>query len=418
MGFYIRKSVSVGPFRFNLSSSGVGVSAGIKGLRVGTGPRGNYVSMGRNGIYFRQTLPPGNGKVPKQITNEQDSGVVFHDIESGDVARMVDSSSVQLLQEINTKARKPLIWPWALGLSFCIIATIAALSAPMWVHLVLIPLFVVAVILAIRGFGIARTHCYTSPRPDEFGHIGEVWDKVGWRVDVDFQQFAAPARPSQHMTAIAPVLPERYSPIRINGHGNQGVYLAAIPRSMALVIAHLGSANLVGLLNNLPPTDAVVSDIPDLIGVREWEAREKKRIVEDPQIEETVKQALIKARRGQGLFRERVKTIERQCRVTGVNRPEHLIASHIKPWRESTNPERLSEANGLLLTPSVDHLFDRGFISFEGTGELLVSPVAHTESLQRMGIPTDRKINVGGFAGPQKEFLSFHRAEVFLKSLS
>src|SRR5436190_2121201 len=39
---------------------------------------------------------------------------------------------------------------------------------------------------AIQGFGMARTHCYTSPRPDEFGHIGQVWNEVGWRVDVIF----------------------------------------------------------------------------------------------------------------------------------------------------------------------------------------------------------------------------------------
>jgi hypothetical protein len=55
MGLYIRKSLRVGPIRFNLSKSGIGMSAGIKGLRLGTGPRGNYVHMGRGGLYFRQS---------------------------------------------------------------------------------------------------------------------------------------------------------------------------------------------------------------------------------------------------------------------------------------------------------------------------------------------------------------------------
>ena len=86
---------------------------------------------------------------------------------------------------------------------------------------------------AIQGFGMARTHCYTSPRPDEFGHIGEAWNEVGWRVDVDFQRFTDPILPTQHMQAIGPTLPERYSPIRQNGYGNQGVYLAESPRPMA-----------------------------------------------------------------------------------------------------------------------------------------------------------------------------------------
>jgi hypothetical protein len=56
MGFYIRKSLSAGPFRFNLSKSGIGVSVGVPGFRVGTGPRGNYVHMGRGGVYYRATL--------------------------------------------------------------------------------------------------------------------------------------------------------------------------------------------------------------------------------------------------------------------------------------------------------------------------------------------------------------------------
>ncbi|WP_374727087.1 DUF4236 domain-containing protein [Paraburkholderia caribensis] len=40
-----RKSISAGPFRFNLSDSGIGVSVGVPGFRVGSGPRGNYVSI-------------------------------------------------------------------------------------------------------------------------------------------------------------------------------------------------------------------------------------------------------------------------------------------------------------------------------------------------------------------------------------
>jgi hypothetical protein len=92
----------------------------------------------------------------------------------------------------------------------------------------------------------------------------------------------------------------------------------------------------------------------------------------------------------------------------------HLIASHCKPWRDSPNEERLDGENGLLLTPTIDHLFDRGFISFEDDGDLLVSPVAHRESLLRMGLDASRSINVGGFSSGQKHFLDYHRKKVFL----
>jgi putative restriction endonuclease len=113
-----------------------------------------------------------------------------------------------------------------------------------------------------------------------------------------------------------------------------------------------------------------------------------------------------------------VQQIETRCRVTGVNRPEHLRASHCKPWRDSDNTERLNGENGLLLTPSIDHLFDRGFISFDGGGELLISPVAHAPSLGRMGVPVDRLLEVGAFSQGQRNFLEFHRDRVFLKAQS
>ena len=76
---------------------------------------------------------------------------------------------------------------------------------------------------------------------------------------------------------------------------------------------------------------------------------------------ETTRHALVQARVYQGKLKQRVGVWERTCRITKVDMT-HLIASHIKPWRESDNDERLSAGNGLLLTPSVDHLPDRGFI--------------------------------------------------------
>jgi putative restriction endonuclease len=108
--------------------------------------------------------------------------------------------------------------------------------------------------------------------------------------------------------------------------------------------------------------------------------------------------------------------LKKRCRVTGVENPVHLVASHCKPWRDSNNNERLDGENGLLLTPSIDHLFDRGFIGFENNGQLILSPVAHRPSLQRMGIDTTKILNVGAFTSGQKHFLEFHRNAVLLQS--
>jgi predicted restriction endonuclease len=140
------------------------------------------------------------------------------------------------------------------------------------------------------------------------------------------------------------------------------------------------------------------------------------RVREDARLTETMRQAVVMARRGQGLFKERVMRIEHSCRITGVTRIEHLRASHCKPWRDATNDERLDGENGLLLTPNADHLFDRGFIGFENNGDLLISPVAHTDSLARMGLDTEGLHNVGRFSQGQRRYLEFHRENVLLRS--
>jgi putative restriction endonuclease len=268
----------------------------------------------------------------------------------------------------------------------------------------------------IRGFGIARTHCYTSPRPDEFGHIGEVWNEIGWRVDVSFAPITPSFRPAHHMEAIAPVLPKRYSPINAAGHGYQHVYLAAIPRDMALLLAQLINPELLRIVRDTRTAEDQNIVETELQGINEWEEAETKRIFQTKTLTETTRTALIKARVGQGLFRRNLTQFEKHCRITGVHYQPHLFASHIKPWRESTNQERLNGENGLLLTPSIDHLFDRGFISFEDSGELLVSDVAHKESVQRMGVDTKHVVRVGKFSEGQKTFLAHHRRAVFLQA--
>lgn len=125
---------------------------------------------------------------------------------------------------------------------------------------------------------------------------------------------------------------------------------------------------------------------------------------------------MILARRGKGRFREGVQAFEHACRVTRVDRTEHLRASHCKLWRDYNDAERFDPRNGLLLTPSIDHLFDRGFLSFEQDGRLLISPVAHRASLARMGVPLDPAADVGRFSADRVRFLEYHRDAVFLRS--
>jgi hypothetical protein len=122
MPFYIRKSVSVGPFRFNLSKSGIGLSAGVKGFRIGTGPRGNYVHMGRNGLYYRASL---NGPRPPRssptITRHETSSENLAEIETGQVVEMADTNAKDVLGQINEALASLPVWPFLLfpGLAAC-----------------------------------------------------------------------------------------------------------------------------------------------------------------------------------------------------------------------------------------------------------------------------------------------------------
>jgi len=120
MGFYFRKSVSFGGVRFNFSKSGIGASVGVKGFRIGSSPRGNYVHMGRNGIYYRTALGKKKDNsqsaqiAPPESVKRDDEGLLFQEIESGDISLIVDSSSQEIVDEINTKRKKIPLWPLAI----------------------------------------------------------------------------------------------------------------------------------------------------------------------------------------------------------------------------------------------------------------------------------------------------------------
>lgn len=147
-------------------------------------------------------------------------------------------------------------------------------------------------------------------------------------------------------------------------------------------------------------------------GVLEDEAQ--RRIADRTDIGPREKERLIKARVGQGIFRRNVKFVECSCRVTGVRDLRHLRASHVKPWRLASDEEKLDGCNGLLLAPHIDHLFDRGFISFTDDGSLLVSRNLDRTVLEFWHLPLP--VNVGEFRPEQRKYLHFHRSEIFEKA--
>lgn len=267
----------------------------------------------------------------------------------------------------------------------------------------------------ICAIGVASSHCYEAAKPQEFGSAGQNWANLGWKVDVVYRVVDKPIRPKEHIESIRPFLPAKYSPLQDTGDGMQSVYLAEISNELAeLLLALLRDQN-----NPL--------DLQELAGEallrpsRRDDDREANDLAIEVQLQEllldgTEKEQLIKARRGQGRFRENTQQIERCCRVTKVSDSKFLIASHIKPWRSCNNKERLDGENGLLLAPSIDFLFDRGYISFSDNGVLLLSPVVEPSILEKLGVPIGWILRTGSFTVGQRTYLSYHRREVFLQS--
>src|SRR5262249_61429061 len=103
------------------------------------------------------------------------------------------------------------------------------------------------------------------------------------------------------------------------------------------------------------------------------------------------------------------------CGSVGGTEPRHLKASHIKPWREATDAERLDGSNGLLLSPHIDHLFDEGYITFSGSQKLVIVPEVRDKLLDAWGI--DAGVRVGEFTREQNAYLDYHRANVFKHAL-
>ena len=112
---------------------------------------------------------------------------------------------------------------------------------------------------------------------------------------------------------------------------------------------------------------------------------------------------LVEIRSKQSLFKRRLLTVEKKCRLTGIADLRFLRASHIKPWARCTDgTERVDGSNGLLLSPHADFLFDRGWITFEDNGSLVRSEHLPKEVLQRIGLDLPQGKQCGEFFDAQR----------------
>jgi len=255
----------------------------------------------------------------------------------------------------------------------------------------------------IKAIGVIQRSAETKDKPLEFGVQGDNWSTNGWYVSVKFKELAKNQQitPKNNLQSLQPLINYPTSPLVYStGYGKQNVYLTNVTPPLADYLATLIGISLTEFQENLFDSE-------------EENQQQEEYIRNNTTLSETEKFELIKSRRGQGLFKQNVKNINPKCFFTGIEDPNFLRASHIKPWAKSNNTERLDGNNGLLLLPHIDHLFDRGFITFTDAGTLIISPELPNEIIDQYKLfeqNSPRTLN-----NSQKEYMSYHRTYIFKK---
>jgi hypothetical protein len=240
---------------------------------------------------------------------------------------------------------------------------------------------------------VAQAAAIAADQPNEL-RAAELWETRGRLVRVTYTDLAPPLSVPPLSGRLLPFLPERYSPLNRNGTGNQGYLFALPPRAARLLLAELAARDQV-------PAGGVPLD-------ERLEAAAGRATPD-----ETVRTRLVRSRIGQGWFRDQVLRLwGDRCCVTGLTIPALVRASHIRPWQDSDNAQRLDPYNGLPLAAGYDAAFDAGLITFEfPDGRVRLAAGLTEQSARLLGITPDARIE--GLAGAYGAYLAYHAAQVF-----
>lgn len=238
----------------------------------------------------------------------------------------------------------------------------------------------------IMYVAIARNDAYPAKRP--LTRTFKEWREDGFQVDVDLTVLTPAVSVTGFKLDLMAIHNHKCSPVLFTKMGSiSQQYMVRLPLGAgALILGYLGAPEV---------------SISELVTLH----MHKKGRLKQGRTRDTIAQARV----GQGQFRDDVLLLwQYVCPVTGLGKPELLTASHIVPWSLSNEIEKIDPNNGLLLSPAIDKLFDRGYVSFSDHGRLIVKESALTiQDLLCLGIAPDVKID--GLNDQQKEYLARHR---------
>lgn len=232
---------------------------------------------------------------------------------------------------------------------------------------------------SIVAISIATANCIESDKPTNLQNKTN-WNQEGYMAMLSYHELEVPLRISDHFNAIQPLLPLKYSAFQDNAQGNQG-YLYPCNDDLTIeLLEFIGETNLIA--QNKEQLSFSMDSI---------EFNNDNPLA--PIITKTESEAKAKIRLGQNRFREKLEPIwNNNCPVCGINLRDILRASHAKPWKDSTNEERLDPYNGILLCCNHDSLYDRGYISFDPHGNILISKEIAEDDYSKYGLSNNIKI--------------------------
>lgn len=247
----------------------------------------------------------------------------------------------------------------------------------------------------VRGEIVAISVALAACEP-AVSHEGEPLNIVR----LEYYELEYPLLVKEYFPTIKPLLPIKYSPFNNKGVGVSG-YLFPCNDELALhllaIISELNIYKIEELQLELAINTVITKDLKDIIPViTESEASLKRSI-----------------RIGHDLYTSNLTPLwHGECAICQINIPSMLQASHSKPWRESTDEERIDGYNGILLCQNHAVLYKKGYITFDGTGKIILSSHINEEEYEKLSISPKTKISR---LEENKSYFRWHRKHLFKK---
>ena len=237
---------------------------------------------------------------------------------------------------------------------------------------------------------VATKDAYESERPENRSF--DQWKKDGYKIDIDLHTLAYPIPNSDFKDEFIPMFNDKCVPkLFAQNKSVSQKYMVKLPSAAGVF--------LLGLVGD------------DTLNIQDSIASNSTRGSNQKAPEGYDKEVTAKARVGQGKFRQDVMALwSDTCAVTGLDIKMLLTASHILPWQLSNPHQKVDKFNGLALSPNIDKLFDKGFISFDDKGKILVKSSLSADTLKAVGV--DKQMAIKNLTKEHLAYLKEHR-EIF-----